>query len=133
SERLVKGFDYSFCQAISSWLRITDSAGGYVIAYGNRFLPSFGSGTTYFHEIEYPAGTLFHRAASAASPSYPFCKSNVHGTERFDFTKAHTWYGLDDLVFRCIGPATAVCTRDCNNPVETFTVLLASSSLGRCF
>ncbi|MCG8456457.1 MAG: hypothetical protein MI919_09255 [Holophagales bacterium] len=122
-----KAIDY--CRSIGSWLRVTDSAGGYVIAYGNRFQLPGGIG--YYHEIEYPAGTLFHRASGAyRSGSDPACKWHTHLTTRTDFSKQHRWIGMDDLVLACVGPATATCTSGCTG---TFTVTLASSSLGRCF
>lgn len=129
SERLEKVPNY--CQTISSWLRITGSTGGYVIAYGNRFQFVSDPASAYFHEIEYPAGTLFHRASGASrTGSDPACKWYAHRTIRTDQTKTHSWTGMDDLVIACNGPATAVCMSGCS---DYFTVSLSGSSLGRCF
>lgn len=124
----------NYCQNINSWIRISDSAGAYVIAMSKRFYKGTYEPTNwdiYYHNIEYPAGTLFHRGNGAGVGGVqPPCKSTQHNTTRTDYSKSHIWYGMDDLVIACQGTGVAICTSGCD---ATFTVDLASSSLGRCF
>ena len=122
----------NYCQEVNETIRITaDSTGGYVFAKAIRTKNQFST-EPYYLEIEYPAGTLFHEQSSVGwNINPPLCLMDNYGTRRVsDSSITHRWLGMDNLLLFCNGPGTAECLTGCN---ETFTVVLAGLSLGKCF
>ena len=126
-----KSVDY--CQARNAYLKITNAGGYYVIAYGRRIPAPGTAGVDYLLDVEYPAGSAFHIGTGGSQLAWdPPCKNYQTWTRRADYSKAHIWQGMDDLMFHCSGIGTATCIQGCPE-WEMFDVQLTGPSLGLCF